>query len=100
MEELYLKVKSCRYDPIPKRYSVSLETVVEKCLKRREERITLDELLKHFSRRMVVQTPKRSHSTGSLLKSIEVPTSNKDVSSVLPASRYVKKQPVAHHLNP
>jgi hypothetical protein len=51
MEELYQRVKACRYDSIPRRYSINLERAIDKCLKKRGERIGLEELIKIFTRK-------------------------------------------------
>ena len=68
-----------------------MERVISKCLKKRDERIKLDELISLFVRRTAVNTPKRSNSAGSLMKNIKMPRNTKDVSALLPSSRYAKK---------
>ena len=65
---------------------------IEKCLKKRQERISLDELIKLFAKKSGTNTLRRCYSAGTLMKNIKMPTNSKDVSTILPASRYAKKQ--------
>lgn len=92
MDELYKRVKLGKFDPIPRRYSINLELAIEKCLKKRETRISLEELIKLFAKRTGTTTLKRSNSVGTLIKNIKMPSNSKDVSSLLPSSRYSTKE--------
>lgn len=48
MDELFKKVQSGIYDRIPKRYSFMLEDTIGLCLKKKEKRIKIDQLIEIF----------------------------------------------------
>ncbi len=90
MEELFRKVQSGAYDRIPKRYSFMLEDTIGLCLKKKDKRANIGQLIEIFEKYSSnsPQVLKKSYSSSTLLSTIEFPKDKNDFSVILPSSKY------------
>ena len=80
MDILYEKIQRCQYEKISKRYSSELEEVIALCLRPRNRRAKIPQLIRLFDKfkppksvKRVSSSLRKSHTTQNLLKTIKYP---------------------------